>query len=64
MRSYENCNKDLRVKEMMCILKKLIRLRKAVMIIKDCKLLIELHHILMDTKKSMENRFFKQSKYK
>ena len=30
------------------ILKKSIRLHKAVMMIKDCKLLIELHHILME----------------
>ena len=58
MRSNENHNKDLRVKDMMHILKKLIRLHYAIMMIKDYKLLIELHHILME---QVLGKYVKQS---
>ena len=46
IKSYENY-KDLKVKHIMLILKKLTRLHEGVMMVKYCKLLIEVHHILM-----------------
>ena len=46
------------MKDIMYILKKLTRLHKAGMMIKDCKLLIELHHILME---HLLGKYVKQS---
>ena len=50
MKSHWNHSKDLKVKHMMYILKKSIRLRYTVMMImmiRDYKQLVELHHIQM-----------------
>ena len=45
---------------MMYILKKLTRLHEAAMMIKDCKLLIELPHIFME---QVLEKYVKQSYY-
>ena len=47
MKSHWNHSKDLKVKHMMYILKKSIRLHYTVMMIRDYKQLLELHHIQM-----------------
>ena len=47
MKYYQNHNKDLKVKHIMYTPKKLTRLHYAVMMIRDYKLLIELHHMHM-----------------
>ena len=48
MKSYQNHNKDLKMKHVVHILKKSIRLQWVVMMIKDHALLIELGHIHME----------------
>ena len=47
MKSYWNHNKDLKVKHLINIPKKLTRFHWAVMMIKDCKDLIKLHNFNM-----------------
>ena len=61
MKSYQNHNKDLKVKHIMYILKKITRLDQAAMMIRDSKLLIKLHHIhIMQTLE----KYARISKYK
>ena len=61
MKSYQNHNKDLKVKHIMYILKKITRLDQAAMMIRDSKLLIKLHHI--HTMQTLE-KYARISKYK
>ena len=61
MKSYQNHNKDLKVKHIMYILKKITRLDQAEMMIRDSKLLIKLHHI--HTMQTLE-KYARISKYK
>ena len=49
---------NLKVEHIMYIQKKSTKLREAVMMIRDCKLLIELHHI---TKVQVLGKYVKQS---